>query len=168
MAETTPRRRRWPWWIAGAVLLLVAGPIAWSFRPLNTVERRLLGKWRSPTSDPSISVTYTFTPDRRAVFDTGFGLPPLHGTWSASSSGLLMSFEGPAPKSWTGLPRSLLYDVRRRLNARPSPLEFLTDHEVMVASAPTMSYRWTRVAPSWPPARMRRPGGSGRSTPGIR
>lgn len=163
MAESM--KRRWRWWIVGVVLLLVGSPIAWSFRPLNAVERRLVGQWRCPSSDARIWTTYTLTADRRAIFDTGFGLPLLSGSWSASDAGLLMSFNGPGPKSWAKLPRQLFYDIRRRLSALPSSLEFQTNDEVVVASTPNQSSHWRRVRPLLFQPRAARPRASAPPAP---
>jgi len=69
-------RRRWPWAILAVVLLLVGGPIAWRFRPLNETERRLVGTWRS-----KYEAEYTFRLDHS--FETAYG---IRGRWSVSGS----------------------------------------------------------------------------------
>lgn len=76
MTETVKkRRRRWPWVVLAAVLLLALGPKAWQLRPLNATERQLVGKWGH---DPD-HVVWDFHADRHAI---GLG---FRGTWSASS-----------------------------------------------------------------------------------
>ena len=45
MIETVQKRRRWPWAVLAAVLLLIAAPIAWRSRPLNAAETALVGRW---------------------------------------------------------------------------------------------------------------------------
>lgn len=45
MTETVKRRHRWAWLVLAAVLLLVGGRVAWRSRPLNAIERRLVGDW---------------------------------------------------------------------------------------------------------------------------
>lgn len=41
MAETLRKRRRWPW----IALVAACWPVAWSFDPLSSAERKLLGIW---------------------------------------------------------------------------------------------------------------------------
>lgn len=72
MTETVKKRRRWPW-VVLAALLLIGGPIAWRFRPLNAKERALVGTWKSYRE------TVTFLPDRRIL---GGGNDV--GSWSAA------------------------------------------------------------------------------------
>lgn len=46
------RRRRIGWISLTAGLVLVIGvPLGWQFRPLNAVERRLVGVWSTPSVD---------------------------------------------------------------------------------------------------------------------
>ena len=47
MTETAKRRRHWRWVILAVVLLLVGGPIALRFRPLNATEKAIVGRWKS-------------------------------------------------------------------------------------------------------------------------
>lgn len=79
MSETTKKRRRWPWVILVALVLLIGGPIAWRCRPLTAVERAILGKWTRHDSADEYTVTFsgnrTFSMDDEVV-----------GTWSASGS----------------------------------------------------------------------------------
>jgi len=61
MSATAKRRRRWPWIVLAAVLLVVGGPIAWRFRPLNATERALVGRWKC-VDDVSV---FELSADRR-------------------------------------------------------------------------------------------------------
>lgn len=77
MTETVKKRRRWPWVVLSAILVLTAGAMAWHFRPLNTAEKALVGSWRPPGA---LSDTeYRFDADRRCFFGGNY-----YGRWSAS------------------------------------------------------------------------------------
>ena len=56
------KRRRWPWRILAAVLVLSGGVIAWQFRPHNSIERGLVGTWAGTKPEPARLV---FDPDGR-------------------------------------------------------------------------------------------------------
>ena len=45
MTETAMHRRRWPWLVLVAALILMGGAIAWRFRPVNTAESAFVGRW---------------------------------------------------------------------------------------------------------------------------
>lgn len=98
MSETVTRRRRWPWVVLAVLLLLVAGPLAWKYRPLNATERKLVGVW-AVASKPEQKIR--FSPSRRignnmhsttslatGVETTEFGDFQDFGTWAASSDGV--------------------------------------------------------------------------------
>jgi hypothetical protein len=81
------RRRRWPWVVLAAVLVLVGGTIAWQNRPLNATERELVGHWRCK----SRSLTCSFAANRRFQFDdTDVNAIPFEGRWSATDSSLVL------------------------------------------------------------------------------
>lgn len=82
MTETVKRRRRWPWLVLSATLLLACVPIAWRLRPLNTAERALLGDWTALEGlDGSVRTSTTFYADRTFAMDE-----ELVGSWNASTS----------------------------------------------------------------------------------
>jgi len=95
MTETGRRRRRWPWVVLAVVLLLVGGPIAWRFRPLNATERKLVGIWASASS-PVQKMRFTAARgfgnnlQNTASLDSGKECPSSHftdfGTWTADST----------------------------------------------------------------------------------
>ena len=93
MMETAKRRRSWLWRTLAVLLLAIAGPIGWRFRPMNPLERRLVGTWRDKNG-------CGFTFRRSHTFQTH----PLssHGTWSASRSLLRMRTMPDLPTSWSG------------------------------------------------------------------
>ncbi len=78
--EVPKKRCRWPWVILVALVFLIGGSMAWRFRPLNPVERAILGKWiRHDGGGDEYTVTFssnrTFSMDDEVV-----------GTWNASGS----------------------------------------------------------------------------------
>lgn len=85
MTETVKRRRRWPWVVLTTVLIAVAWPLAWRYRPLNAEEQRLVGTWRSlPAYDGAAIRTYQFTNSRRYSRYTESGFFEDSGTWQMS------------------------------------------------------------------------------------
>jgi len=84
MTEIAKRRRRWPWVVLAVLLLVVGGPIAWQFRPLNTAEKALVGRWTITGPQEAIE----FRPDRRFLLR---GIPA--GSWSASETSLSVRHE---------------------------------------------------------------------------
>ena len=103
MSETVTRRRRWPWVVLAVVVLLVAGPLAWKYRPLNATERKLVGVW-AVASKPEQKIR--FSPSRRignnmhsttslatGVETTEFGDFEDFGSWAASSRGVRVDLD---------------------------------------------------------------------------
>ena len=97
--STVGRRRRWPWVVLAAVLVLVGGPLAWRFRPLNATEKRLVGRWQSTFVDGSI---YEFRPDRRWKHSL-FG---ERGSWTAANGEISFRLDPSSPpltvQPWLG------------------------------------------------------------------
>ena len=93
------KRRHWPWLVLAALLLVVAGPRLWRFRPLNATEKSLVGRWQSTRDGP----IYTFRADRSYecsfIFDSW-------GTWTAANGEISfqypLSFPSPRGQSWLG------------------------------------------------------------------
>ena len=77
-ADETLLRSRWPLVVAAVMLLIVAFPVAWMFRPLNATERAILGTWRLDASRAA-DVRLTFTSDRRFTRQTGFAVRLTNG-----------------------------------------------------------------------------------------
>lgn len=133
MPEIPIRRRRWPLWLLAVVLLLIAGPIAWRWRPLNATERALLGTWR--IAQPNVSgaafssLDTTYTADRRWVIRNPAHRPlpgrpapaPLSGTWSAVDGRLSYGTDSRTPLSW----RTPLAYLRRSILGQ-GPMEHAT------------------------------------------
>lgn len=87
MAETSINRRRWLWLILSAVLILIGGPIVWRLRPLNALEKRLVGEWqyyRGLYNSPSVAFTLHADRTIRRGESTGH--------WHASDGKLFLSF----------------------------------------------------------------------------
>jgi len=99
MSETVRKRRRWPYVFIGLILLAIAVPFAWAYRPLNAAERELVGTWAkvdSPGERLNLGAdrTYTWTGISTLTFPDA---PPktIHslggrGTWTASSARLIL------------------------------------------------------------------------------
>lgn len=90
MTDVPIRRRRWLWLGLIAGLLGLGTLVFWSFRPLNSEERHLVGTWR--TQAHRMQGSYTFTADRRFTFVVGAGRRPLAGSWSLSKGRLTYYF----------------------------------------------------------------------------
>lgn len=87
MSEAVKKCQRWPWLALATVLLLVGGPLAWQFRPLNETERALIGKWRGgdPKGDWQVEVHLEANRRFRTTLrgsDTGAATGP----WTAQGS----------------------------------------------------------------------------------
>lgn len=99
MTEPVKTRRRWLWGLPLFLGLVIGGPIAWRFRPLNDMERRLVGRWADP--EPTIS-HYIFRPDRTfamiypnefqrtAELELALG---AQGVWRCSGERMLLRFD---------------------------------------------------------------------------
>lgn len=101
MNETVKRRRRWPWGLAAVVLIVVGGPLAWRFRPLNQTERSIIGTWRCDNVHEVIYQTYTT--DRRLTIRTESlstsDTETATGRWYAADGVLYTSIDPLGP--WT-------------------------------------------------------------------
>lgn len=86
MTEIVKRRRRWPWVALVALVLLIGGPIAWRFRPLNTVERAFVGHWNDGSTNG-----FRFDANHCCAGDGADG-EVITGTWSARGSTLSICF----------------------------------------------------------------------------
>lgn len=107
MAEIAKKRRRWPWVVLAVCLLLAIGQVAWKFRPLNAVERPLVGRWGLPE-------VIRLQADRRMFMDGDFV-----GVWSASETTLSVRWQVSlaelADRPW---PTRLILYVKARLVPR--------------------------------------------------
>src|SRR6218665_2525009 len=99
MTDTVKKRRRWSGVTLTAVLLLAAGSVGWQFRPLNSAERTLLGRWEVLNSHPAD--TLRFDANRRA-FRAGVYV----GKWSASEKKILLW----TPVAFKDVPGSAWHD----------------------------------------------------------
>lgn len=108
MTETVRKRLRWPWMALAVVLLLVGGPIAWRFRPLNKSERRLLGTFEVSFRDGVLGLQtpgfvleeVTFYSNRqyvRRILDVGHPVVQ-RGSWEAGQDTITLK-----PISPTGI-----------------------------------------------------------------
>lgn len=116
-AETVRKRRRWPWVLLAAVLLLVGGRIAWRYRPLSDSEKRLVGGWALWLPQDE---TFRFGADRRFFVRGTHG-----GEWSASETAFYVN----SNVSFSALDRfpvgeRLTTYVRMRLSAETYAIEW--------------------------------------------
>ncbi len=82
MTETGTKRRRWPWAVLATALVIVGGPIAYRFRPLNAAERALVGRWTDNGGE--FATIFQLNPDRTMVEDETVA------SWSASGTALYL------------------------------------------------------------------------------
>lgn len=107
MTETVRKRRRWPWMALAVVLLLVGGPIAWRFRPLNANELRLIGPWHEYLGHQQFRLTSDrrFTIQERVASNNGdIIILTRSGSWSCRGDRLDMQLD----ESWKELGRRML------------------------------------------------------------
>lgn len=130
MTENVKKRRRWPWLILAATLILVCGPTVWRLRPLNATERRLVGSW-SPEHDSRLGV-FTFRADRAFCWTHPNGFVAAKGSWSASARSLVIDYEP------DGLSiKQLLFRLYRRLAGHDrQPLRFAEDGDLILHGIP--------------------------------
>ena len=104
-------RRRWVAVTLFTGMAVFAGFVAWTFRPLNATERRLVGAWRVQTSLWSMPPTrVTLAADRRYLVQETPGQPPVCiGTWSGAENRFVLRPH--RPLSWQGL-QGLLFELR--------------------------------------------------------
>lgn len=91
MIERVKGRRRWPWLILVAALLVLGGPILWKYRPLNAEEQRLIGMWRGDDGNE-----FTFCRDHSC---TVLHIE-LRCSWSVSNGVLRLRMFPDPPTSW--------------------------------------------------------------------
>lgn len=127
MLEVVRKRRRWPRWALATVGLLIGMPVAWHLRPLNSMERRLVGVWEG-----GLFVTqheFVFTPDRRYRrfwLRNAFGDLVTRGSWEISGSQLTMKED--YAHSWERPTRDrVLAYLTKRKNMR---VEFVGSQEM--------------------------------------
>lgn len=89
MADLIQKRRRWPYGVAA--LLLLGGVALWLYRPLNSVERRVVGEW---VSTESPRTPWTFRSDRTFDWLHASG-QSVRGTWSCTSSSIELLYDPP-------------------------------------------------------------------------
>ncbi len=104
MSDTVRKRRRWPW-VVLAALLLISGPVAWQFRPLNQMELALVGKWRSADPDRKLHVEIQLAANRRYRTmvrgdETGTGTGPWTARGNTLYLGQDVSFWGETGMPW--------------------------------------------------------------------
>lgn len=104
MTEALKKRRRWPW-VLVALVLMTAASFAWRSRPLNEMERALVGEWRSADPDRKLHVAIQLAANRRyrttvSGNETGTGT----GRWTARGNticfGQDVSFWGETGMPW--------------------------------------------------------------------
>jgi len=101
MAETVKRRRRWPWGLLAALVLLIGCPVARRLRPLNAEERAVVGVWvagRDPVRgidrhELTLSSSRSFL--RRYLHNDG-SVTEETGSWHIDGRTLVISFQLPA------------------------------------------------------------------------
>lgn len=86
MTGTAEKRRRWPWAVLALGLILAGGPLAWRFRPMNSTETALVGRW----TWTKYGNTCDFEANRRYTLKRQ-GFAALTGRWSASASSIRLS-----------------------------------------------------------------------------
>ena len=136
MTETVKKRRRWPWVILAAVLLLVGGPIAWRLRPLNATERRLVGTWtpEDPAMTPEL-LPFTLKPDRTLFYSALGGTLTFPGRWDATSETIEIQMDPDPDRSDPIIPR-LLRLYRQLSGQHRRPLLFDNDDTIELEGIP--------------------------------
>lgn len=99
--------------IAAVILLPVVAAMAWQYRPLNSTERLLVGRWRAPTEDLDWSYPTSmpgghlevihFTADRRYWYRGDFLAPIEAGSWRVAGSSLCLDQDEVGPWSYDRL-----------------------------------------------------------------
>lgn len=119
MPEPTTSNRRWrsaAKWLAVIVVVLIAGAVAWSQRPLNRTERRLVGGWTQVRSkgpydnlDEDIlwfrgNRRFEVTRPQERRLPTGAHVTTQvlvqEGAWGASSTLLFKTFDMTGVSRW--------------------------------------------------------------------
>lgn len=107
MNPVARKNRRWRWGLLAPALLVIAGPIAGRWRPLNATERTLVGTWSSGVPGTKLQ----FSPDRRVDGEfylkanrlgEPFALFVNGGTWSVAGDSIRIH-----------RPRSVLSGIRQ-------------------------------------------------------
>lgn len=104
MPEVHKKRRRWPWVIAAATLLLVVAVFGWRYRPLSSAEQRFIGRWESRVISHGNSAETVVGEElilwgnrrftRRDVFTLGTPIEN-YGDWEATSETLVLKPDAP-------------------------------------------------------------------------
>lgn len=143
MSETVTRRRRWPWVVLAVLLLLVAGPLAWKYRPLNATERKLVGAW-APVSEPNNRVRFMAThrvgrnSRSRVLLPTGGVEDDIRhfeefASWTANSNELRLTLDTEFTGS-VSLPFRIQFMCYRLLGltAETTPISFEDENRLVV------------------------------------
>lgn len=134
--EAPKKRRRWPWMVAGLILLLAVAPAAWQrYRPLSETERRLIGDWLEVSDGEDLHALH-FRPDR-VWRQTSFMADPSRPgfrkqvremagdvTWTASGAILTLAVDQPL---CTDDLEGFVFSLMERIlggNERPSEISF--------------------------------------------
>ena len=101
MTATSPHQSRWRRfgrWAGGLLVLLILGMLAYTYRPLNAVERQLLGTWQLE-EEP---ILVTFHPDRTLSSQAAKGSKGvvMTGSWSARGDQLVHTVHVPSLPTW--------------------------------------------------------------------
>lgn len=121
-----PRWRRWLLPTVTLTLLLAGAGLAWTFRPLTSAERKVLGSWETPVVNKFPGVVreeLTLTSDRRFLWSQCSAGGPIQthgGTWWASRRTLLLT-----------RPRSPLHFLRDTWRGRALPEANETEFEIV-------------------------------------
>lgn len=119
MSDGLPKRRRWLILLLVIGVLVVSAPLAWRYRPMSEMERRLLGTWRAG-GDPERG-RITLTRGRRIsliVDETTFS-----GSWHASDQKLYLSYDQPFPRTWNEVPGYLKQRISREREPEVGPVD---------------------------------------------
>ncbi len=155
MNETTQRRRRWPWLIVAAILLLIGGTASWSRRPLSASESALLGVWYAALPGGKGTVRLRITSDRRYAWQMDPSFPPELGDWRLEGDRLQKVPDG----SGSLFPHSIIRLLRRLTGQRhPSTLITFRSPDSFQQRLSSYSLEWIRGDDDfWPDLVVHRP-----------
>lgn len=95
MPPSPTQRRRWPWVVGAALLLLIGGPIAWMSR-LNSMERALVGKWMTREGYVTLDANRRFSIRYRETWSD----PESTGSWRANETQIFWYHDSNEPLTW--------------------------------------------------------------------